>query len=176
MHGTGKFLFADRFTYEGEFREGKPHGYGVARYPNGHEYDGYWKDGFFHGTGTMRYGTGSVYKGEWRHGKRHGDGVLRLKSGFSYAGQWMYGRQQGRGEVRPPRLRLRAGLSCTAFSSPCLSLLLRLSWPGPLSLRHRHLHGCNGVRYYGALVLDPRCSDLLAAFGGSAGADPRLVH
>jgi len=48
MHGKGeaKYPNGDSFNfYEGEFIEGKRHGYGVMKYASGETYEGYWAEG-----------------------------------------------------------------------------------------------------------------------------------
>ena len=39
-------------------------------------YDGEWKDGLRHGYGISVEDVGSRYSGEWRDGKQHGMGIL----------------------------------------------------------------------------------------------------
>ena len=48
MHGKGeaKYPNGDAFNfYEGEFINGKRHGYGVMKYVSGETYEGYWAEG-----------------------------------------------------------------------------------------------------------------------------------
>lgn len=61
---------------------------GTFTFPDGKKYDGEWKDGRPHGFGTMhnpRFGL--TYEGQWKNGKRHGTGTLTGISGF-WKGEW----------------------------------------------------------------------------------------
>ena len=72
------------YTYEGELKNGKPNGRGVALYHGeyeGDKYDGEWKDGKKHGHGVHTWANGSKYDGEWKDGKRHGHGVKTWADG-----------------------------------------------------------------------------------------------
>lgn len=59
MHGTGKVLFANKSTYEGEFCHDMLHGYGVL-------------------TDTV---AGTVYAGEFKEDMRHGTAVFTYEGG-----------------------------------------------------------------------------------------------
>ena len=98
-HGYGVYLFADGLKYEGSYREGWPEGHGVGNYANGTVYEGNWRKGRFDGKGTLRHGAGMTYEGDWKEGRRHGDGKLTLKGGATYEGKWYAGKQHGRGVV-----------------------------------------------------------------------------
>ena len=42
----------DGSTYQGTWKDGKEHGYGICK-DNGSTYEGEWKDGLPHGEGTL---------------------------------------------------------------------------------------------------------------------------
>ena len=55
IHGTGK-LETSKFSYDGEWRDGKKHGEGSCRYhDNGDDYEGSWAEDKWHGHGSGRY-------------------------------------------------------------------------------------------------------------------------
>ncbi|AJF97000.1 Morn repeat protein [Pandoravirus inopinatum] len=83
--------------YEGHWKDGKRHGYGVNVTRGGETYDGYWQEDEYHGHGICRWVDGSVYEGEWKDGERHGCGLHIYASGDSYRGEWEHGRCHGRG-------------------------------------------------------------------------------
>ncbi len=81
-----------RFSYDGTWKSGLPHGRGRLEYADGKYYDGEWRMGKKHGEGLMdEYvlfclldhcwslsiisGDGKVYNGSWLHGVSHGHGV-----------------------------------------------------------------------------------------------------
>ena len=55
--------------YEGEVRDGQPHGQGVKTMPDGSRYAGGWRDGKAHGRGVMTAPDGKHIEGEWRNGE-----------------------------------------------------------------------------------------------------------
>ena len=101
-HGGGRYKFADGCLYVGVFKDGKPHGEGKAQYPGGTVYRGHWRFGKPDGEGKMTYHTGGVYDGQWKEGKRHGEGTLIQPSGVTYVGDWYRGKYHGRGELTSP--------------------------------------------------------------------------
>ena len=73
LHGQGtlEHVPADQ-RFEGEFRHGEEHGYGVQTYPRGTgacRFEGQYRDGFSHGRGTLACSDGTHGDGEWRFGQ-----------------------------------------------------------------------------------------------------------
>lgn len=96
-------------VYEGEQKNGKPHGYGVMKYRNGGVYRGAWENGERHGWGQMEgakmvisnsaetYSRSDFYEGDWMHNVEHGRGVRHYYNGNEYNGEWKHGKESGRG-------------------------------------------------------------------------------
>lgn len=81
-HGVGMEKYADTGDeYRGEFRDGKPHGYGHYNYCNGTVYKGYFKDGHKHGRGRLRMHNGHSYIGEFKNDVKDGRGCFIWASG-----------------------------------------------------------------------------------------------
>ena len=103
---------SDKFVkYEGQVRDGKPHGRGKMTYRDGGFYSGEWQDGERHGTGTQTYSSGSErgsYEGMWKDDKEDGHGVIVLKNGEKYEGSMSNGVRAGKGLLTfPPNDWLR---------------------------------------------------------------------
>ena len=50
-------------------------------------YEGYWKDGMRHGFGVFYYANGSKYEGEWRENLKEGNvGIFTFEDGTQYVG------------------------------------------------------------------------------------------
>lgn len=119
---TGKIIWDDGSSYEGEFRNGRIEGKGKLLLPDGSLYEGNFKDETFHGRGKMVYEDGSTYIGDWSFGYRegqgslvypdgteylgefegdeiHGEGSMVLSSGESYSGSWEHGQTSGFGAI-----------------------------------------------------------------------------
>ena len=47
-------------------------------------YEGEWKDGKKHGYGLYKYYDGTIYEGEWKDGKKHGEGTYYNPFGNTY--------------------------------------------------------------------------------------------
>ena len=62
--------------YQGDVKNGKPHGLGFLIYSNGYKYVGSWKNGEHNGQGTYSHTDGRKYVGEYKDGYR--------KNGTSY--------------------------------------------------------------------------------------------
>ena len=95
MQQSGTLFGEER--YEGEYRNGFPHGQGVMTWSNGTRYDGEWLDGLLHGQGVLTWlevattREGTRYIGEFRDGNLHGPGVVTKPDGTRYEGNWRYG-------------------------------------------------------------------------------------
>ena len=70
--------------YEGRHENGDPDGRGTWYRSDGRKiYEGGWKEGYFHGYGIL-YGLNGqvkIYEGEWNEGYFHGRGVLYGRDG-----------------------------------------------------------------------------------------------
>ena len=62
-------VFADGTTYEGEWQNGKRHGYGICVMSEGTVYEGEWQGGKYHGYGKEVAPDGTVREGEWQEGE-----------------------------------------------------------------------------------------------------------
>ena len=88
--------------YEGEWKQGKRHGYGIFNFKNGSKYKGYWKNGKISGKGTMIFNSNSRYEGEWINSYMHGFGILKINENFIYSGMWKNGKLHGGATVQYP--------------------------------------------------------------------------
>lgn len=88
----------DSFSYQGEFVQGKLHGYGNWRSKaNGTTFQGFFKHDKFHGFGITTNVNGAFY-GEFVNGLRSGYGVEdEAMSGNKYIGMWQDGKRLGAG-------------------------------------------------------------------------------
>ena len=75
---SGTHTFSNGDNYNGEWRDGKPHGQGTYTHASGAIYKGEWKWDQPHGIGSYTYSNGNQYFGEFREGSRHGYGILRF--------------------------------------------------------------------------------------------------
>lgn len=96
-HGQGRYVTLKGDEYVGTFHNGRFHGEGTFRFSNGDVYQGQWQDGQMHGHGEMKYQNGNVYRGEWVQGMRQGKGELVYRSGSFYKGNWLADEKSGKG-------------------------------------------------------------------------------
>ena len=117
----------DGFTYEGNFVQGKLHGYGILETSCGDKYEGNFQGGRFSGAGklenkdgsrycgkfvlglknddhaTLTYPDQSTYEGSFRSDKRNGHGILISSKGKTiYKGKWVGDKFCGAGEWNTP--------------------------------------------------------------------------
>jgi len=64
------FSSEKEYDYEGDIKDGLPHGLGTYTYHSGNKYSGEWKDGVPVGKGTFTYPDGTKYVGGLKKGKR----------------------------------------------------------------------------------------------------------
>ena len=74
-HGRGIEVSPIGYRYEGEFKEGRKDGRGTYTYPDGRGYTGEFKKGWEDGKGIQTYADGSKLEGEFRQGILHGNGI-----------------------------------------------------------------------------------------------------
>ena len=83
-------------SYEGEWKDGKPHGQGTES-QSSYVYEGGWKDGIKNGLGTFNKANGDIYVGELKDGKFNGQGTFSYAEGDSYVGELKNGLFHGQG-------------------------------------------------------------------------------
>jgi hypothetical protein len=78
-------------VYEGEYRNGLPHGKGTYVLADGRKYVGDWKDGHPDGYGLENQPSGAGYDGQWRAGLPHGRGIATQNGQVAKDGYWLAG-------------------------------------------------------------------------------------
>ncbi|XP_059416787.1 alsin-like isoform X1 [Carassius carassius] len=106
-NGRGVVKWPDGRIYTGTFKNGLEDGFGDYVVPSKNlsscdHYQGQWKDGKMHGFGTFRYASGEIYEGFFQDNMRHGHGMLRSgklnsTSPSVFIGQWQYDKKSGYG-------------------------------------------------------------------------------
>ena len=87
VNGRGKMIWSNNRIYDGDWKGGEPHGYGVEIYQNS-KYDGEWRNGKKYGFAKYKNFLGNYYEGNIKNGLRDGEGYLVYKSGDTYRGTW----------------------------------------------------------------------------------------
>jgi hypothetical protein len=96
--GTARYRWPDGREYDGEWRDGLPHGQGSETLPDGERYTGAWAAGHRDGLGELLPAGGGLYEGEFRGGVREGRGIQFGADGV-YQGDWLADREHGYGEL-----------------------------------------------------------------------------
>ena len=97
-HGKGSLIFHDGSTYIGVFRFGKIHGKGEWVFAaTGNKYIGDLVNGKFHGQGLYIYSYGDRYEGRFQENQFHGFGKYTYSNGSSYEGDFIKGKAHGQG-------------------------------------------------------------------------------
>ncbi|KAK9807949.1 hypothetical protein WJX73_006589 [Symbiochloris irregularis] len=97
LTGVGTFTAHNGTSYEGQWRNSTPHGFGVARRPGHAIFLGSFRSGLLHGPSMITYAEGHSYAGETQQGLRHGHGLLQMADGSHYAGSFLQGVRSGPG-------------------------------------------------------------------------------
>ena len=63
-HGKVKEVFPDGQTFDGDYHQGKRHGYGILTMANGHVYSGQFVDNVPGGQGKLEVNDGTYYEGQ----------------------------------------------------------------------------------------------------------------
>ncbi len=95
-HGFGTWESDDE-SYKGLWWQGRKQGYGVYIYSDGSKYAGEWLAGQRSGQGEWQGADGEKYIGDFKDDLRHGEGKWEESSGELYTGTWQEGLIQGTG-------------------------------------------------------------------------------
>jgi hypothetical protein len=97
-----KITLKDGSTYEGETKDGKPHGRGKQTWVDGETYEGDFANNVPHGKGKSINANGDVYEGGFSHNKYHGKGKKTYADGGASSGcaveegKWKDGKFMGK--------------------------------------------------------------------------------
>ena len=82
-----KTAFKSHQIVEGQWKNGKIHGYGHILFPDGNYYIGDFIDGFKDGQGIFTWHNGNKYTGYWEKNRMHGQGIfLHAKNKAEFKG------------------------------------------------------------------------------------------
>ncbi len=101
--GNETKLYPNGEKYEGQFLNGKKHGFGKQTFARDDEfkrdyYIGEFKDDERNGNGKLVWKSGEVYEGEFVDGLRSGNGTNFYARGEKYEGQWINDKLNGFGK------------------------------------------------------------------------------
>lgn len=102
MHGWGVYVSKQGDRYEGMFENDLRNGPGTQTTTSGDRYTGMFVSGIRHGLGSLTQADGSRYAGDFRNDMINGRGVMVYPDGSKYAGDFMNGRKHGKGVIRFP--------------------------------------------------------------------------
>ena len=100
--GRGVLRLANQMYYEGQWSNGKRHGFGKTNMINSadvKEYEGYFQNDEFEGFGKKTFLDCETYEGEWKKGQEHGIGIWKFPDGSTVYGDW------DEGEIKLPDKR-----------------------------------------------------------------------
>jgi len=104
----GRAEYLDGTIYVGDFKYGKPHGYGKLEQWKFGTYDGEWQNGKFHGKGRLELNEAhrktlefSTYDGDWKNGLFDGEGkiVFGVEDEYLYIGKFEKQHRVGHGQL-----------------------------------------------------------------------------
>ena len=98
-HGQGRFQFADGNKYVGHLENGYRQGGGKFTFKEGHEYIGGFLKNKFHGQGKTTFVNGDVHDGQYRNHQPHGAGIYHYADGNRYEGNFENGKFNGTGTM-----------------------------------------------------------------------------
>jgi len=104
----GKVKFINEDRYKGQFKDGRPSGYGEIKYMmslvgfgselDSGEYKGNWKAGKRHGSGIIKFDDGSWFEGSWVCNQRV-EGKVKMSNGMVYVGGFVNDKFYGIGRL-----------------------------------------------------------------------------
>ena len=94
--GLGRYYYATRRSYAGEWQGGVRHGSGVLARADGLRYEGEWTEDVQGPMAHIVYPNGDEYFGEVVRGHAHGDGLLLIAAtGQAYVGAFRRDKKEG---------------------------------------------------------------------------------
>lgn len=90
-HGKGKEISPAGDEYVGNFVMGKKHGFGVYYKRDAYSYRGNFQHNKINGFGKIEYMDGTSYEGYFKNGVFNGEGTLYDKAGDPQKGMWNNG-------------------------------------------------------------------------------------
>ena len=90
-------------TYEGEWKDGKRHGYGTLNQPGPYVHEGNYIDGQRTGQGKITFPDGATYLGEFKDGKQNGHAIYTFSDGYKFIGVFKNDRPWNGKEYDPDR-------------------------------------------------------------------------
>ena len=111
MHGYGRLKWPEGHWYQGQFNKERTCGIGMRGWPSGHWYVGEEQGGWKEGLGAMGWPGGRRYEGEFSKDLRNGFGTMTWPDGRWYLGYWRDGLQHGEG--------LEGGEGCVSWVQSC---------------------------------------------------------
>eukprot|EP00915_Cephaloidophora_sp_WS-2016_P000865 GHVH01001143.1.p2 GENE.GHVH01001143.1~~GHVH01001143.1.p2 ORF type:complete len:407 (+),score=43.90 GHVH01001143.1:71-1291(+) len=114
QNGVGRMVYDDLGTYEGFWKNGYAHSFGIYVAGKGCQmfgssYKGTFKDGKADGYGVFKFSDDSYYYGLFRADKRHGVGMECHKDDLQYIGPYSMGRKNGIGRLKSPNGEIYIG-------------------------------------------------------------------
>ena len=98
INGKGKVIYPNGDTYEGDFVNNIPDGFGTFTEINGNVYVGQMSKSEFQGKGKFFWKSGSVYEGDFVKNKREGKGKTSHADGNYFVGEYKGDWQEGFGK------------------------------------------------------------------------------
>ena len=93
QEGKGRLISPDGTTYEGEFKNGLPDGFGI-QIGEGEEYTGKFLRGSRNGSGLLKRADGTTIEGEFSQGVQEGRGRVTKPDGSTKYGEWEDGKHK----------------------------------------------------------------------------------
>ncbi|TNV81337.1 hypothetical protein FGO68_gene14373 [Halteria grandinella] len=97
----------DLVVFKGEFKNFQLSGLGSKKLHNQRVYEGIWKKGKYHQYGICYYPGGQRYEGEMLNGQRHGEGYYYYINGLYEFGIYQRDREEGIHHLYSARHRLQ---------------------------------------------------------------------
>jgi len=95
----GKYEWADKSYYEGEWQDNRIHGAGIYVSTDYRCYQGQWYSSMMHGCGRYSWSDGRCYAGQYRLDQKDGFGIYTWANGRKYEGHWLMGKQHHTGRL-----------------------------------------------------------------------------